>query len=149
MDAFDPDDSRYFACSNLIACRAIGYDNTNADAGYSLSGVLVHVRPLSSAGFPFVVARQCLFAQVFGTAGEYVVRIRQVRIEAGDEDEMNAVEMTDFGPWNILIPGDSYVECFGFALTDAQYPVAGVYEFQLWADGFDHPLGSERVQARV
>lgn len=34
------------------------------------------------------------------------------------------------------------------ALLGVFIPEAGVYEFQLWADGFDGPIGRERIEAR-
>ena len=151
MDAFDPepaDDSRYLACATLLACHTMWYDNTNTDAGYSLGRVIVHVRPADASGFPFRLFRMFLFAQLHGTPDEYLLRVRLVRIGATDEGEETVTELRDFGPWEIAIPGDNYVECFGLALLQVWFPEPGVYEFQLWADGFDGPLGRERVEAR-
>lgn len=141
------EDARRLACANLIACQTIVYDSADTDAGYSLNGVLVHIRPPSGTGFPFVAARQCLFAQLHGTPGDYIVRVRQVRVALVDDEEQ-VIEITEFGPWEIEVPGENYVECFGFILTGVQYPEAGVYEFQFWADGFDDLLGRERLDAR-
>ena len=76
------------------------------------------------------------------------MRVRQVRIELSDNGDEREVEIGDFGPWDIAIPGENYVECFGFTLTQVRYPQAGVYEFQLWVDGMDHLLGRERLEAR-
>jgi hypothetical protein len=92
--------------------------------------------------------RQFLFAQLHGTPDEYVIRVRQVRVEMADDGQEVAEDVTEFGPWEISIPGDNYVECFGLTLTRVPYPQAGVYEFQLWADGFDGPLARERLEAR-
>jgi hypothetical protein len=135
-------------CSHLIACGEINSDPENADSGYSLGQILVHVRPSDQRGFPFSASRIYLFAQLHGTPGEYTIRVRQVRIGVVDGDEVQG-EGVEYGPWDISIPGDNYVECFGIPLTGVPFPEAGVYEFQLWVDGVEeNPLGRERVEAR-
>ena len=79
MDAFDPDaadGSRNLACPHFIACHAVRYDNTDADAGYTLERVIVHARPRDAHGFPFRVDRLFVFAQLHGTPGDYALRVR-------------------------------------------------------------------------
>lgn len=51
------------------------------------------------------------------------------------------------GPWDIVVTGDSYVEAFGLQLVQVPFDVPGMYEFQLWVDGFEEPAGRERVEA--
>jgi hypothetical protein len=88
-----------------------------------------------------------LLAQLHGTPGDYVLRVRQLQIEV-TEDEEEETELRLFGPWEVAVPGDNYVECFGLQLNNVFVPEVGVYEFQLWTDGFDEPLARERIQAR-
>jgi hypothetical protein len=148
FDSEEADESRNLVCPHFIACHTIWYDNTNVDAGYSLGRVIVHIRPPAGYGFPLVQFRHFLFAQLSGTPDDYVVRVRQVRIERTEGGDEQEVEVTEFGPWEINVPGENYAECFGLVLTRVPYPQAGEYEFQLWADGIDDPIGRERVQAR-
>jgi hypothetical protein len=78
VDEYDPDatdDSRYLVCAHFIACHAVRYDEMDADAGYTLERVVVHVRPNDANGFPFRVPRLCLFAQLHGTPGDYAIRL--------------------------------------------------------------------------
>ncbi len=77
----------HLVCSHLLACHTLWYDNTNADSGYSLGRVIVHVRPDDGGGFPFRLFRFFLFAQLHGTPAEYVVRVKLVRIEVDAEQE--------------------------------------------------------------
>lgn len=144
-----PADPPVLVCARLIACGNIRADHGNPDSGYSLERVLVHVRPADGRGFPFRALRIWLFAQRHGTPGEYVIRVRVVRVGLdADGDEVELDGGVEFGPWEIALPGDSYVECFGIPLSEVPFPEAGVYEFQLWADGFGAMLMSERVEAR-
>lgn len=150
MDEYDPDaadESRHLVCAHFIACHAVRYDGVDADAGYTLERVIVHVRPGDASGFPFRVARLCVFAQLYGTPGEYVLRVRLLRIRVTDDEEVIETRR-DFAPKAIALTGENYVECFALGFADIWFPEPGVYEFQLWADGFDEPLGRERIQAR-
>ena len=68
------------ACSHFLVCHTIWYDNTNFDAGFTLQRVVVHIRPSEGQSFPFRVRRLFVFAQLYGTPGEYIVRIRFLRV---------------------------------------------------------------------
>jgi hypothetical protein len=150
VDALDPeqaDGARNLVCAHFIACHAVRYDDVDVDAGCTLERVIVHVRPGDASGFPFRVPRMFVFAQLFGTPGDYALHVRLLRIGVIDDEEV-VQSQRDFGPWAVLITGENYVECFGLPLTDVWFLEPGVYEFQLWADGFDEPRARERVQAR-
>jgi hypothetical protein len=134
-------------CSHLIACYELRQEPDNADSGYSLGHVLVHVRPGDGRGFPFRAGRIFLFAQLHGSPEEFLIHVRQVRIEVAGDEEITH-DVAGYGPWEISIPGENYVECFGIPLAGVPFPEAGVYEFQLRADGSEAPLAVERVEAR-
>jgi hypothetical protein len=146
MDGFE-DEPPNVVCSHFLACHTIWYDNTNPDAGWSLVRVIIHIRPSEGQTFPFAVRRLFLFAQLHGVSDEYIVRVRFVRVLTFDEDEQEE-EVRWLGPWEIALPGDNYVECYGFPLYNLPLAAAGVYEFQLWVDGFDEPIARERFEAR-
>jgi hypothetical protein len=137
-------------CARLLACGKIRYDPADPDSGFTLERVLVHVRP-HQTGYPFRAGIN-LIAQLHGTPGEYVLRVRVglVRLtQAGGGEELIELESeSNLGPWEIEIPGGSYVECFGLPLGKVQFTEPGVYEFQLWADGLDEMLMNERIEAR-
>ena len=150
MDADDPedaDDSRNLTCPHFIACHAVRYDGTDADAGHTLERVIVHVRPRDGNGFPFRLARLWVYAQLHGTPGDYALRVHMLRLGVTDEGE-TILTRREFGPKAVEISGNNYVEGFALALTDVWFTEPGVYEFQLWADGFDDLLARERIQAR-
>jgi hypothetical protein len=134
-------------CSRLLACEGVRYDADNPDTGCSLDGVIVHVR---LPRFPARVRRVCLFAQMHGTPGEYVLRVRLVRIGVDEDgDAVEAAQVAVFGPWEIELPGENYVECYGLVMTAVPFDEPSVYEFQLFADDQDGMLMNERVEARV
>lgn len=150
MSENDPnaaDHSRRLACAHFIACYGVRYDSADADAGHTLERVIVQVRPRDGNGFPFRVARLFVYAQLFGTTGDYAIRVHLLRIGTSDEGE-TVLTRREFGPMAIQITGENYVEGFAIPLADVWFAEPGVYEFQLWADGFDDPLAGERVQAR-
>jgi hypothetical protein len=147
VDDLDDSDPAVF-CSHLLVCHTIWYDNTNFDAGFTLQRVVVHLRPSEGQAFPFRVRRLFVFAQLHGTPGEYIVRVRFMRVGIDDEGEETMTELAQHGPAEIALPGDSYAECFAFPFHNVPFTDEGEYEFQLWVDGFDEPLGRERIHAR-
>lgn len=150
MDEYDPeatDDWRNLACAHFIACHAVRYDELDADAGHTLERVTVHVRPRDGNGFPFCVRRLFVYGQLHGTPGDYAIRVQMLRIGVSDEGE-TVLTRREFGPMAIQVSGENYVEGFAIPLADVWFAEPGIYEFQLWADGFDDPLARERVQAR-
>lgn len=136
-------------CARLLACGRIETDLSNPDDGYSLHNVLVHARPADGLGFPFRLKRMFLFAQLHGTSGDWLLRVRLVRIGVEDGEEFEHERAVEFGPWEIEMPEDgNYVECIGIPLGNVPFREPGVFEFQLWADGLDMMLYNERVEAR-
>jgi hypothetical protein len=135
-------------CRHLLICRTIWFDPDKPDNGFSLGGLLIHLRPTGEEGFPVRVPRLFLFAQLFGTPGEYDVTPRLVpiyRSEDGEDEEGDAVEFTRR---TLALTGDDLVEGYGIPLRDIPFAAPGVYEFQLWVEGFNEPIGRERVEAR-
>lgn len=138
-------------CRHLLVCRTIWYDAERPDEGFSLGKVLVTVRASATNPFPIRVPRLFLYAQMFGTPAEYTIRIVQNRLEpTGIGDEEEVVFTREFGPRGILLPGEEYVESYAFPLQEVSFPEAGVYEFQLLADGAQpsEVLATERILAR-
>ncbi len=48
----------------------------------------------------------------------------------------------------VAISGLKYMEEFAYPIGPVPFREAGLYEYQLWADGFDEPIARERVMAR-
>jgi hypothetical protein len=74
--------------------------------------------------------------------------VRITATEDGDEVEEDD-EPVEWPHRGVAIPGDNFAEAFGFPLARVPFVEPGVFEFQLWADGFDEPISRERVEARV
>lgn len=147
MDDTDDDPPELY-CRHLLICQTIWYDPENFDSGHSAGRLVVHIRPPKDYGYPFTVAKLFALVQLFGTPGEYTVRIPMTRIVVSDDGDEIEEPVTEFGPWDVLVTGDAFVETFGLALIRVPFREVGVYEFQVWVDGFDAPLARERLQAR-
>jgi hypothetical protein len=63
--------------------------------------------------------------------------------DVGDEAE---VPVQEWGPWLVPVSGLELVDSHGLVMTNAEFARPGIYSVQLWADGFDEPLASERVR---
>lgn len=92
----DPDAELLFEppelfCRHLLVCRTIWYESGNPDDGYSLTRVIIHVHPPEGQEYGYSEPRLFGYAQLFGTPGEYTIRVRLIRIHL-DED---GVEITD------------------------------------------------------
>jgi hypothetical protein len=137
-------------CRHLLVCRTIWYDAGNPDDGYSLGRVVIHVHPPEDHEYGYLEPRLFGYAQLFGTPDEYTCRVRLVRIQEDETaDEIpSEPQIAEWGPWDIAVTGDSFVEAFGFQLVRVPFDAPGVYEFQLWVDGFEEPIGRERVEAQ-
>lgn len=75
-----------------------------------------------------------------------------MRLLGDDEDEevqlgANGTELA-FGPWDIELIGEDFVESFAFSVVRVRFDEPGLYEFQLWLDPFPSPVGRERILLR-
>ena len=145
----DPTDEPEVACRHLLVCRTLWYDPGNPDDGYSLGRVVVNVRPGDGGAGPYVVPRLFAYTQLFGTVGDYDARVRMVRVDRDEDGDEVSGESAEWGPWPSPITGLDLVESHGFVLMGVPFDGPGVYEFQLWVDGFDEPVGRERIEARA
>lgn len=87
------------------------------------------------------------------------MRLRLVRIAADGENEEEEIQLGDDGeprefpapdrpPITGSVSGLNFVEEFAVSIGPVWFPMAGVYEYQLWAEGVDEPIAHERVLAR-
>ena len=150
MDDWDPP---VFGCRHLIVCRTIWFDPSKPDEDFSLGRLVVRLTAESAEHFPLKVARLFIFAQVFGTPGEYAVLFRLARIDRKDiGEEVESVlgregEPLEFRlPRPIVVSGLQLVDSFAVPLDDVIFPTPGLYEFQLWQVGEDEPLAAERLE---
>jgi hypothetical protein len=142
-----------FGCRHLLVCRTIWFDPSKPDEDFSLGRLVVRLTAASADHFPLKVARLFVFAQVYGTPGEYPVFLRLVRIDrnaVGEEVEFSLGrddEPLDFRlPRPVVVSGLQLVDSFAVPLDNVTFPTAGLYEFQLWRDGGEEPLASERLE---
>lgn len=145
--AQEPDDPPAVFCRHLILCRTIWFTG-DLDDGFSLGRLVVHLRPQDHQ-FPFLCPnRFFLFAQLYGTPGEYTVRAWLVPItidEDGDEVDGDA---TEYGPWPLPLYGEEFVEGFAFPIHRLPFAASGVYELRLGIDEIEDWSVGERVEVR-
>jgi hypothetical protein len=124
--------------------------------GFGVGGILTHIEPPEGMTFPFRLERVIVYAQLWGDPGEYVFRVRLVRIERTGYDEEVESEADVGTPWEtplvtprpLEVTGLNYLDEIAFPIFRVPVPETGVYEFQLWAEGIDQPVAFARVHAR-
>lgn len=147
QDAPESDDPPEVFCRHLILCRTIWFTG-DLDDGFSLGRLVVHLRPLDHQ-FPFLCTNHFfLFAQLFGTPGEYTVRARLVPITIDVDGEEVDGDATDYGPWPIALYGEEFVEGFAFPIHRLPFAAPGVYELRLSIDEIGGWSVGERVEVR-
>jgi hypothetical protein len=133
-------------CRHFLACRFFWHDDKR---GYSLSSLIITVAPEVGDDYPFLEPRVFLYLQLFGAPGDYILRLRLVKIDLTDYGEEVEQIVEERGPWRIQVSGDEFVESCVFELKGGlgiQEP--GVYDLGIWIDGEDALLASERILAR-
>ena len=140
-------------CRHLLVCRTIWYDPNRPDDGFSLGKLLVKLLAESADAFPLRSSRLFVFAQLFGTPGEYNLTIRLVRIDAmGYGEEVETQLGPDEGPLQFelhkpfVVSGFLLVDAFAMPIQDIPFPTPGLYEFQLLRDDDEEPLARERLE---
>jgi hypothetical protein len=143
----------------LLTFRAVWYDHRKPEEGYTVSGIYTHVQPPEGFTFPFRLTRVFVYFQVWGDEGDYRFRIRLVRLVASDENDGeeeeihlgpngNPLEYVMLSPRNFEVTGLNYVDEVAFPIGPVRSEVAGLYEYQVWADGIEDAIARERVLAR-
>lgn len=144
----DPFDPPAVHCRHLLVCRTVWYDPAKPDEGCSLGRLVVSLSPPPGVAGRFVAPRLFAFAQLFGTVGDYDVRVRLVEVTVDEYGDEQARPAGEWGPWLVPVSGLELVESHAFLLKEVPFDRPGAYDFQLWADGQDEPLAAERVQIR-
>jgi len=140
-------------CRHLIACRTLWFDPAKPDEGFSLGRLVVRLTAESADHFPLRIDRLFLFAQIYGTPGEYPVSIRLVRVDRSDLGEESESHLGLDGeplefrvPRPVVVSGLLLVDAFAVPLVNVTFPTPGLYEFQLWREGIDDPIAAERLE---
>lgn len=131
-------------CRHLIITRTIWYEPAREDP-YTLGRVVVNVRPEEPTDGVFVLPRLFAYFQIHGDRGEYDIRIKLGHVELDDEGDETITVSAAWGPWPCEITGFEFVEARAAELPGVTFDGPGIYEFQLWIDGIDEPIGRERV----
>lgn len=127
-----------FHCRHLIVCRTIWFDPSKPEEDFSLGRLVVRLTAGGTSLFPLRVARLFLFAQVYGTPGEFRALIRLVRIDPGESEEETETHLGLGGdplefllPRPVVVSGLQLVDGFAVPLVGVTFPTPGLYEFQL------------------
>jgi hypothetical protein len=138
---------------HLHVCRSVWFDNKQPEKGFSLGGLVAHLAIPEGWAFPLLIDKLFMYVQLWGDDAEYQFRIRLVRIESTEDEEREV----DLGPngevREFMIPSKRlvdvstliFVQEVAFPIRNVYFPISGLYEFQLWAEGFETPVVSERI----
>jgi hypothetical protein len=150
-------DPPWVAVHHFLTARAIWYDSERIESGIGISGIFIHLVPRGGLSFPYIFDWVFVYFQMSGDAGDYFVRVRLVKIETDENNEEYEVQIgRDGGSMEFFpdttrpfgISGLNYCEEYSFLLPAFQIDETGIYEYQLFVEGFEEPLGRERVEAR-
>jgi len=137
--------------------RTLWYDSMKPELGIAFAGLYSEIAPPDGMSFPIRLDRMFVYFQLWGDVNDYRLWIRLVEISM---DEFGAVSVVQLGrdgsprefrpPTNrpFAISGVNFVEEFAFPIGPVPFRYAGLYEFQLWVDGVEEPIGTERILAR-
>jgi hypothetical protein len=143
--------------AHLLTCHHIWNDPERSGAGFGLGGVYTHFDLPDGQTFPILAEQMWVYFQLWGDVGEYRLRTRLVRIRTTEDDEEEEVQLGPDGEPRefpmpprrpVLVSGLNYMEEAAYLIGPVPFREAGLYEYQLWADGFDTPIARERVMAR-
>ena len=141
----------------LLVCRSLWYDHRYPERGYGLAGMLTHFESPDGSDFPQRVERMFVYAQLWGTPGEYRLWVRLVRVDKVGYDEEVEVQLGAGGqPRNFPMPtsrpmeisGLNFIDEVAFPIESVPFGDVGVYEFQLWSDVSAEAIARYRIQAR-
>ncbi len=141
----EPFDPPSVHCRHLLVCRGFWYDPGKPGGKHSLGQMVVNLHNPDGSDDPFVEPRLFVCCQLFGTVGDYNLRIVFAEVLADENGDETERAVKRWGPWLVPVTDLDLVETHGLLLPRVPFDGPGVYEFQLWADGFDAPLAAERV----
>ena len=144
-------------CPHLLVCRSVWHDGRRPELGYSLGGIHTCLEPADGLGYPFRLERMYVYAQLWGDGGEYRPHVRLVKIDSygydeevetplGNEGEARSFPMPTKRP--VTITGLDYIVEVAFPIFLVPFFEPGIYEFQLWIDDVELPVGRERIHLR-
>jgi hypothetical protein len=128
---------------HLLVCRDVIYEPDFVWAAHTLRGLVVSLRPGDDDGYPVIAEHLWLFAQVYGTPGEYEVWVELVRI---DPETDEGIFVARYGPSRLTVSVGRFVDNKGWRLPKIPFDVPGVYEFRLYVEGRGDPLAAERLR---
>jgi hypothetical protein len=140
--------------SHLLTCRSIWYDNFHPENGFSLGGIHANMVLPDGHEFPYKLERIFVYLQLWGDSGEYHLRIRLVKIESNEEDDFSQAALEKSGEHRefllttsrpVFLSGVEFAIELASGIGPVMFPESGVYEYQLFAEGIEEPIGRERV----
>ncbi|OWK41594.1 hypothetical protein FRUB_03672 [Fimbriiglobus ruber] len=134
-------------CRHFLTCMAVWRDESKKGTEFGVSRILVRVVPEDDKGYPFKIERLFAYFQLFGTPGQYPLRVRLVRVQSERYYEETEAFEQEWAAFEVPIEDDDFTVGVGVQLRSVTFSEEGVYEFQLLWGGRTEPLARERIQA--
>jgi hypothetical protein len=127
---------------HLLICEVVHHDPFRPDRSYSLERIVNWLCPEDEYGYPLVVEKLMLFAQVWGDRKDFELRIDLVRLDS-DDDSGQLIQR--FENRHLTVHGNEFVETKRWILHQVSFPEPRVYEFRLIIPDSTESLASERI----
>ena len=124
------DEDLEIGARNLILCRNVTFDARHPEGPYTLHNLLSTVRAVDpeaiSSALPIYA-----YVEYFGAAGEYQLWIDVVAIEYDEVSEETIEDIATYGPFDLNLRGDSFVEGRFYCLRHLPLTRTGICEFRV------------------
>ena len=129
---------------NLMLCRGVTFDAAHPEAPYTLHNLLSSVRAVALVAVK-TTKPICAYVEYFGAPGEYQIWIDVVLVDYDERVDEVEGDIATYGPFDLNLRGDSFVEGRFYCLRHLPLTRKGVYEFRLKLAGAYEAVISQRL----
>ena len=138
------DDELEIGARNLMLCREVTFDARDPVAPYSLHHMLSTIRAVDPDSIKLSKPIYT-YVEYFGHPGEYEVWIDVVFLGHDEKMELIEEDVATFGPFDLNLSGDGFVEGRFYCLRHVPFLRQGIYEIHLKLAGVFEPVISQRI----
>ena len=124
------DEAQEIGARNFVLCGGVTFDAKHPEAPYTLHRLLSTVRAVDTEAMKSSLPIYA-YVEYFGAAGEYQLWIDVVAIEYDERSEEAIEDIATYGPFDLNLRGDSFVEGRFYCLRHLPLTRTGICEFRV------------------